>query len=331
MTTLLGKVLEASGRKVFVCGNIGTPFTDIALKTTEDSITALEVSSFQLETIDKFRPHVSIILNITQDHLDRYNSMDDYAWAKARSFINQTSEDYLIVNYDDEFIRKISKKSKAKVIYFSSLKEIEGIFFRGSAIYLNMTGGASREFLRVELLKLKGVHNIENCMAVIAAAMVSGIREDDIIKELKNFETLEHRIEYVDTINGIKFINDSKSTNVDGTKRALEMFDEPVILIAGGLDKNSDFTSLREVVGKKVKEVFLIGQAKDKIDKAFKGIVPTSFSDTLFDAVFGAFKKAKSGDSILLSPICASFDMFDDYKHRGKVFKEAVQALKDKA
>ncbi len=332
VTTLLGEIFKNSSSikdksNVFVCGNIGTPFTDVAPLTNKDSIIVLEVSSFQLDTIDKFKPKVSIILNITQDHLDRYDSMDDYRLSKARTFLNQDKSDFLVLNHDDEPTRSLDSLAKCKVYYFSRFKKVEGAYLVGDSIYTNI-GGKEGFFCKTSILKLIGNHNIENCMAAIVSGLVMNIKKEDIIKVLESFTTLKHRIEYVDTINGVKFIDDSKATNVDGVKRAIEAFNEPIILIAGGLDKNSDFTVLRDVVEKRVKKLVLIGSAKEKIRDAFKGLKPVVLADTMEEAVKKAFDGSSKGDVVLLSPLCASFDMFNDYGHRGDVFKESVKKLK---
>lgn len=327
VTTLIGEIFKNAGRDTFVCGNIGTPFTAVCRKTKENSVIVLEVSSFQLEAIKDFKPKVSIILNITQDHLDRYKSMDDYRLAKARAFINQDKDDYLVLNYDDKPTRMLANKARSKVLYFSRVKKVEGAFLKDGAIFTNI-GGKKDLFCKTSILKLQGSHNIENCMAAIISSLILGVGKKDIIKTLKNFKTLSHRIEYVDSVRGVKFIDDSKATNVDGVRQALKTFNEPIILIAGGLDKNSDFTELGDIVKEKVKALILIGAAREKIRDAFSDIRPTFLADTMDDAVKNAFQKAAKGDVVLLSPLCASFDMFRDYKHRGEVFKKSVKELK---
>lgn len=291
-TTLIGKILEASGKKVFTCGNIGNPFSgEVALAKKGDYI-CLEVSSFQLETIDKFKPAISVILNFSSNHLDWYNNMQEYLAAKSRIFMNQEESDYLVLNYDDLVLRDLAKKTKTKTVFFSSSKDLN-----------------------------------PNQAAALAVGSILGISQDLCLKVFQDFKGVEHRQEYVAEINNIKFINDSKATTVESAIWALRSIPGSIVWIAGGKDKGLDYSMVLDLVRQKVKEVILIGQAKEKIKKVFGGVVPITQADSLEEAVGAAFKRAASGDVILLSPMCSSYDMFKDYEERGRRFKEAVNKL----
>lgn len=330
VTTLTGELIKACKRNVFVGGNLGTALTDAVLSDKKWDAAVAEISSFQLETIRDFRPKTAVLLNITPDHLDRYASMDEYVWAKARIFENQDKNDFAILNADDPYTAGITKKMNADVILFSRLKDVKrGVYIKGSDIVSNISG-KDEIVIKTDELGIKGVHNIENAMASIAAAQLSGCPVEFMRPVLKRFAGLEHRLELVKTINGVKYINDSKGTNVGAVVKSLEGFSEPVILIAGGLDKGGDFTPLRGLVKEKVKCLILIGKAKDKIAEAVGGLTDTIFASSLEDAVNIASHKADKGDVVLLSPACASFDMFKNYEERGRVFKEAVFRIKAK-
>ncbi len=330
VTTLTGELIRACKKSVFVGGNLGTALTDAVLSDKKWDAAVAEISSFQLETIRDFRPKTAVLLNITPDHLDRYASMDEYVWAKARIFENQDKNDFAILNADDPYTAGIAKKMNADVILFSRLKDVKrGVYIKGSDIVSNISG-KDEIVIKTDELGIKGVHNIENAMASIAAAQLSGCPVEFMRPALKRFAGLEHRLELVKTINGVKYINDSKGTNVGAVVKSLEGFSEPVILIAGGLDKGGDFTPLRGLVKEKVKCLILIGKAKDKIAEAVGGLTDTIFASSLEDAVNIASHKADKGDVVLLSPACASFDMFKNYEERGRVFKEAVFRIKAK-
>lgn len=299
VTTLIAKILEAKGKRAFALGNIGKPFSGEVRNMNCADFVSLEVSSFQLERIINFKPKVSVILNISLDHLDRYKDMDEYLAAKKRIYMNQEKDDYSVLNYDDQVIRALSKETKAKTVFFSS-KDSSG----DSGFNLN-----------------------PNHFAVMAVGSIFGISKDACLEVFRNFKGVEHRLEEVRRLDGIKFINDSKATNVDSTVWALNNISEPVILIAGGRDKNSDYRTISNLLKEKVKFLILIGEAADKINNSFKGLLPIKRASSLDEAVNLAFGKAASGDCVLLSPMCASFDMFDNYEHRGKIFKEIVDRL----
>lgn len=295
VTALIGKVLEKAKIPNVVCGNIGNPFTGELDKLNPQTYVVLEVSSFQLENIVSFKPYISIVLNITPDHLDRYNSLDEYIKAKERIFMNQDESDYLILNFRDPITRSFAEKTKAKVLFFNcdEKKEIT-----------------------------------ENQEVVLKVSSILGIPEEIVFSTFKEFKGLPHRCEFVTEIGGVVFINDSKATNIHSTRYSLSSFKQKVILIAGGRDKGQDFTSLSTWIGEKVKHLILIGEGKDKIEKAVKKIVPIEKFDDLEKAVNYAYSIAKEKDVVILSPMCASFDMFNNYEHRGEVFKNLVFHLK---
>lgn len=329
----IGEIFKKAGRNVFVCGNIGVPFTSIAATTNKDDIVVLEISSFQLERISTFKPHVAVMLNIAEDHLDRYRDFDDYVDAKQKLFINQKSTDYAIVNYEQVRLRNIKDSIESKILHFSKHrlpKEYDGAYVENNELIVRRDGRyiwlANKDFL-----SLNGEHNLDNCLASGLTSFILGI-EPEVIKDvLYNFKTLKHRFEFVDTINGIKFIDDSKATNIDSVRRAIQSSPKGIILIAGGRDKGGDYRVLAKLLKQKVRSMLLIGEAKEKIGQALSGVISISFADTLNDAVKEAFKIAKRGDTVLLSPMCSSFDMFKDYKERGEVFRRAIEDLKKNA
>ncbi|MBI3753339.1 MAG: UDP-N-acetylmuramoyl-L-alanine--D-glutamate ligase [Deltaproteobacteria bacterium] len=332
-TTLIGKILEDAGKKVFVGGNIGEPLIEYlgerhALPLQQADYLVVEVSSFQLEGIRKFRPHIAILLNITEDHLDRYTNFDEYTAAKFRLFENMKQGDVAVVNNDDVVINSKFKiqNSKFKVIPFSSSRILEeGIFYKNENIVYSL--GSEKEFYPTENFKLKGIHNIENIMASIAAAKACGIPGDVILKTIEGFKGLSHRMEFIRKVNGVSYYNDSKGTNVGALQKSLEGMDSPVILIAGGKDKGGDYRILNGLIQKKVKRLILLGEAKNKIRDAFKGLTDIVMVESLKEAVTAARNKANKGDVVLLSPACSSFDMFKNYKERGEIFRRLVEAL----
>ncbi|MBU1044874.1 MAG: UDP-N-acetylmuramoyl-L-alanine--D-glutamate ligase [Candidatus Omnitrophica bacterium] len=334
VTTLLGKVLKQAGKKVVVCGNIGNPFSGEFLKFKKADFIVLEVSSFQLEYIQWLKPKLSIILNITQNHFDHHHDMADYAQAKARILLNQDKTDYTVLNAQDNLLRKIAKKTNAKVLFFSRNKKIPQLADQDINCYLDKEkfiiriGKNSKFAFALNDLKIKGEHNQENVMAVSLAAKALGINNQAIAAVLSRFKGLEHRCEKVASIKGICFVNDSKSTTVDATDKALSVFlDKSVILICGGRDKGSNFSVLEKKIKQKVFCVIAIGEAKPILISAFSPYTQVITADSLKQAVQIAFKQAKSGQSVLLSPMCASFDMFDNFEHRGQVFKQIVQGM----
>lgn len=298
VTTLVGEVIKEAGKKVFVGGNIGTPFCSFVAQTKLEDYISLEVSSFQLETIKEFRPKISVILNITPDHLDRYKSLEEYLQAKKRIFMNQEQNDFLILNKDDQLLVPLAKETRAKVLFFSA------------------ADGDVNQKLNL------------NQLAVLKVAKALGISEDICFKVFKNFRGIEHRLEFVREIDGVEFINDSKATNVDSVRWALQNINKSIILLAGGRDKGADFSLIKDLVSKKVKAMILFGEAAEKMEKAFRDSVDILMAKDIQDATEKAFRLAKRGDCVLLSPMCASFDMFNDYQHRGRVFKEIVAQVK---
>jgi UDP-N-acetylmuramoylalanine--D-glutamate ligase len=323
VTTLVGLMMKKAGKKTLVAGNIGNALTeDSRLLRRQDWIVA-ELSSFQLEDIETFRPRVATILNITQDHLDRYHDIDEYAEAKARVFMNQQKEDFLVLNYDDPLVQALAKRTSATVIPFSRLLRYNpGACVHDGHVLFNGT-----RVCRVDEIRIKGVHNLENALAAVAVAQCAGADKKAVAAVLREFPGLEHRLEFVRELKGVTYINDSKGTNVGAVVKSAEGFTQPVILIAGGLDKGSDFSPLSDLFRQKVKLLVLIGKAADKMAKALGSATETAFAKTLQEAVRIGAERAVPGDVVLLSPACASFDMFKDFEDRGRQFKEAVMNL----
>lgn len=326
-TTLLGEILREDGKKVGVGGNVGEPlilFTD----GNRWEVLVVEISSFQLEAIEKFRPNISILLNITEDHLDRYERYLDYIEAKKRIFMNQGPDDIAILNYDDPVVIESSRGINSKKVFFSLKKRLEeGAFSDGEYIYLKLYG--NEEVFPLKKTNLKGIHNVENMMAALLGAKIFGCKSETIKTVLSRFKGLEHRLEFVSEINGIKFYNDSKGTNVGSVVKSIQSFSEPLILIAGGRDKRGDLSPLKDLIKKKVKSLILIGEARERMAKELGDLTETFIANSLEEAVNIAFKGAERGDVVLLSPGCSSFDMFRDYKERGMVFKDLVYKLID--
>ncbi|MFA5339686.1 MAG: UDP-N-acetylmuramoyl-L-alanine--D-glutamate ligase [Candidatus Omnitrophota bacterium] len=327
-TTLIGEILKKGGKRAVVCGNIGNPFCGEIAKVKKNSVVVLEASSFQLESIKTFRPHVAVVLNISQNHFDRHPDLRSYINAKARILGNQEKGDWAVLNYDDPLVRKLKAGTKAKAIFFSRKNKKAAAFFEDGSVFIGR-GGKPQRICGAAELKIKGTHNIENVLACLCVASIFGISPKKIKEALVGFKGLEHRFEHVKTVGGVEFINDSKGTTVLATMMALESCVKPVILIAGGHDKGSDFRKARRVVGAKVKKLVLIGEAKEKIKDHLSGAAPHIFAETMEDAVRKSFGEAEAGDLVLLSPMCASFDMFRNFEERGRVFKEIVRALKE--
>lgn len=327
-TSLCGHVFNQSGYNAFAAGNIGLAFSEIALDVKERDFVALEVSSFQLDLIDHFKPKVAIILNITPDHLNRYdNNIDLYANAKQRIYKNQDSSDYLILNKDNGEVIEYLKEHKSNSFYFSFGEEPEnGCFRKNDKIYFNNKG--KEEFsCNVSDIKIKGEHNLANAMAVICAAKIFHLKNSDIINALQTFKGVEHRLEFIREFNGIIFINDSKATNVNSVLYALKSFDEPIFLILGGHDKGNDYGEIKGLVLEGVKKIYAIGTSAEKVYNFFNSVIAVEIKKSLEDVISAAAKEASEGDVVLLSPACASFDMFDNFEHRGRVYKEAVNNL----
>jgi len=329
-TLLIGEMLKEDGRKVGVGGNVGEPMILFTDGKDRWEVLVVEISSFQLEAIEDFRPRISVLLNITEDHLDRYSSYDDYIEAKVKIFVNQNSGDLAVLNRDDPIVMQYREKVKAKKVLFSLRKKLdEGAFSNGQTISLRLGGGG--EEYSLAKAPLKGIHNVENMMAALTAARSFGCSKKSIQDVLNRFEGLEHRLEFVREIQGVRFYNDSKGTNVGSVVKSLQSFSEPVILIAGGKDKNGDLSPLKELIQKQVKHLILIGEAKERMNRELGGLAETVMVKTMEEAALLAYQKAKAGEVVLLSPACSSFDMFKDYKERGKVFKEAVQRIQVKS
>ncbi len=365
-TTLLNEMLNRGGFRTILGGNIGNALTEEIGKLIQDAgykiqdagykiqddinhascimhhasidFVVAEVSSFQLESIEMFRPAGASILNITPDHMDRYHSMEKYKDAKEQIFANQQKEDFLVLNADDhEVMRLYDSRFKIQdsrlpgVYFFSRKKEVNGIYFKDGIVFANFTNSSlltsNSKLIKADEINIKGVHNLENAMAASAMALLAGCPADAVISALKDFEGLEHRLELVREFEGVDYINDSKGTNVDAVVKSLESFSMPVILIAGGRDKDGDFSLLSSLVKSRVKKLVLIGEAREKIKEFLGGLTETIFADNLKEAVMISRKSASKGDVVLLSPACASFDMFRDYKDRGEQFKKIVKGL----
>ena len=331
-TTLLGEIMKAylGEEKTFVVGNIGNPYTLEVLKTSKDSVTVGELSSFQLETIHTFRPHVSAILNVTPDHLNRHHTMEAYVQAKEAVAMNQTKDDVCVLNYENEYTRDFGKRCPAKVVFFSSQRELEeGYFLRGTRI-IGKFDGAESDLMDIRTdMNLVGIHNAENVMAGIAMAEGMGVPMDVILRVIKDFKAVEHRIEYVETKKGVVYYNDSKGTNPDAAIQGIKAMDRPTILIGGGYDKQNVYDEWIESFDGKVKWLVLIGQTREKIAECAKkhGVTQIKFADTYDECLQLCTALAEPGDAVLLSPACASWGMFPNYETRGRLFKDYVNAL----
>ena len=330
---LIGSILQESGKHVFVGGNLGLPLCEAVPKSTDppqaadyDYIVA-EVSSFQLETIQQFKPWIATLLNVTPDHLDRHRTQEQYQAAKRRIFENQTRQDWMVVNVDDPIVEAMSLEAKARLCEFSLRHEVaQGIYLEGEMVRGRLDGKADIVFERNEI-PMRGQHNVANAMAAMSVGLLCGCSKEDMVRALQSIPAFEHALESVRTWQGIIFVNDSKGTNVDATLKALESFEEPVVLILGGKDKGGEFTRLLEVIHRGVKGIVLIGEAATRILNALEGSVPMLRATSLENAVLQAVSLASSGDVVLFSPACASFDMFQNYHQRGLEFKRVVREL----
>ncbi len=326
-TALIGKIFEKAGRKNVVAGNIGIPLSDYVLDADERSVVIAEVSSFQLDHIDTFRPKTAVLLNITPDHLDRYGSYQAYVDSKFRIFVNQSPDDFSIYNADDAAVNEhCSKLTTTKLPFSFNEKGATCAFVENGNVYLVSESGPSL-LVNSREIKIRGLHNLYNSMAASLAAMSLGVGIDVIADTLREFPGIEHRLEPVRELDGVRYVNDSKATNVDAVWYALGSFEDPIILIAGGKDKGNDYSPLFELVSKKVRAMILIGQAAPKMEREFSGRTKCIMASSMEDAVAKARHEAKPGDVVLLSPACASFDMFHDYEHRGREFKRLVMEL----
>lgn len=327
--TLLDLMMRKSGRWTVFGGNIGNPLSAEAPPPTEAQCVVAEVSSFQLESTMDFRPCGAALLNVTADHLDRYASFDAYRATKERIFKNQGPEDFMLINRDDpEAMKADSGPYPGRKFYFSRTEEVEGVFLKGTTVYANVGSGGPRPLIEAREIGIKGVHNLENALAASAMALLAHCPEGPVVAALREFFGLPHRLEFVREVGGVRYVNDSKGTNVGAVTKSLEgFFDSQVVLIAGGRDKDSDFSTLRHRVKDRVKEVVLIGEAGRKIERALSGHARCVFAVDMQEAVNISKWAASPGDVVLLSPACASFDMFSDYAERGEKFKEAVNSL----
>ncbi|MBT8378699.1 MAG: UDP-N-acetylmuramoyl-L-alanine--D-glutamate ligase [Ignavibacteria bacterium] len=327
-TSLCGHVFNTCGATTHIAGNIGMAFSEIVLDVKENEFVALEVSSFQLDLIDKFKPNAALILNITPDHLDRYdNSIQKYAESKQKIYRNQKENDFLILNYDNKTTMEHLKEHKSNSFYFSlNIEQENGCFLSTDDVIFKINNDEKFRCKRTDV-NIRGEHNLANAMAVISTAKVFNLNNDGIVNALQTFESVEHRLELVREIDGVKFINDSKATNVDSVWYALKSFEEPLFLILGGQDKGNNYEQIKERVTDKVKKIYAIGSSAEKIFNYFHSLVKVEIKETIDEAVNSAIKEARSGEVVLLSPACASFDMFDNYEHRGKLFKQAVNKL----
>ena len=330
-TTLIGQMLKDGGLNVQVGGNIGTALISMVESSREDGWNVVELSSFQLETIVDFHPTVAAVLNVTPNHMDRYESLMDYASAKHRIFTNQTAGDVAILNADDEIVSSWASGLRAHVVQFSVQSELgEGMLLRGRDL-VSKTADGERVVMTRDDLRLRGTHNVENVLAAVAAGLACGVAPESLRETVRNFYPVEHRLEEVAEINGVRFFNDSKATSVDATIKALEAFaDDPgkIVLILGGLGKEAPYAPLASLVKERVRKMILIGQDAPMIEKELGNLAPFEHAATMGDAVERGFDAAQSGDTVLLAPACASFDMFKSFEHRGRVFKEEVSSLK---
>ena len=326
-TSLVGEILSKSGKKTLVGGNIGTPVISLAGKSTPDTLLVLEISSFQLETIEQFCPWIAAILNITPDHLDRHHTFDAYVAAKARIFENQKAGDSGVLNADDPACLALKDKAKGALYWFSRKQPVEnGAFLKGDQVIFRQNGREEPILSRSDI-QLRGLHNLENVLAAVTMAMLAGCVPEQVRSAVKEFRAVEHRLELVTSINGVTFYNDSKATNVDATVKALESFPGNIHIILGGKDKGSDYTVMAPLLRERVKRAYLIGAAAEKIASQIQGAAPLVRSGTLDRAVRQSFEAASPGDVIVLAPACASFDQFENYEQRGRVFKELVHSL----
>ncbi len=326
-TSLAGDIIAAGKFPTLVGGNIGTPAITFVDQATPATWTVLEISSFQLETIVDFRPRIAVILNITPDHLDRHKTFANYVNAKARVFENQHHDDFTVLNADDPTTAELSSRTPAQLFWFSRKKEVDrGAFVRNAHLYFR-DKGSEHEIMPVSEIPLQGAHNLENVLAGISIGMLAGCQPDQIRQAVKSFKAVEHRLEFVAKIGGVDYYNDSKATNVDATIKALESFPANIHLILGGKDKGSDYSVLNDLLRARVKRVYTIGAAAAKIESQIQGAAEIDHAETLENAIRRATDAAVPGDVVLLAPACSSFDQFQSYEHRGRVFKEVVHSL----
>jgi UDP-N-acetylmuramoylalanine--D-glutamate ligase len=327
-TTLIGRILGDAAKKHVVAGNIGTAFSGIVLDMDLETPAVLEVSSFQLDHIETFQPSIAVLLNITEDHMDRYDhSMEKYAASKARVFMNQTASNVLIYNADDAWTARVVASARSRMIGFSTARMLEEGAFVENRTLVARLNGVRREIVPVDEIGIKGMHNLSNAMAATLTGLLLGIDADSIRKSLIDFGGVEHRLEFVRKRDGIQYVNDSKATNVDSVWYALQAFTQPIVLLLGGRDKGNDYSRLIELVRTHVRTVVAIGESAETVERAFGNVRPVVIAKSMEEALAIASAYAQSGDVVLLSPACASFDWFTNYEHRGRVFKELVNTL----
>ena len=327
-TTLVGEIMKDYNEQTFVVGNIGNPYTKEVEKTSKDSVTVAEISSFQLETIEQFRPKVSAILNITPDHLNRHKTMECYTEMKFAIAKNQTERDLCVLNYEDPIIREQAKNVTCPIAYFSSKQKIENGLYQNENHDI-VDGKDGTVLMNMSESNIPGDHNCENIMAAILMTRAMGVPMEQIIKSVKNFKAVEHRVEFVTTVNGVDYYNDSKGTNPDAAIKGIQSMSRPTVLIGGGCDKGGDFDEWIQSFDGKVKKLLLLGETKEKIAETAKrnGFEDYEMVNSLEEAVERAVQLAQSGDAVLLSPACASWDMFDSYEQRGDMFKDFVRRM----
>lgn len=329
-TTLAGELFKAAGIPYRVCGNIGLAFTEVVAEIPSNGVAIVEVSSFQLEAIADFRPHVAVILNITPDHIDRHGTFEAYRNVKYRIAENQTGRDYLVLNAEDQELTSSSIKSEATQLWFSTRENdtTAATFVRDGSLYCRILG-REQLVIRCSEIGILGPHNLQNAAAAVAAGHLFGLPVDAMARALRQFPGVEHRLEKAGSVAGVSFINDSKATNVDSVCVALRSMTTPTYLILGGRDKGAPYAPIIDAGKKVIKGLIVIGESRDKIFKELGQSFPTVFAGSLEHAVARGFEQAHPGETVLLSPGCASFDMFDNFEHRGRVFKQAVASLKN--
>ena len=327
-TTLTGEIMRAYNQKTFVVGNIGNPYTKEVLKSEKDSVTVAEISSFQLETIDTFSPKVSAVLNITPDHLNRHGTMENYIDAKISITKNQGAGQLCVLNYEDEVLRERARHMRCRTLFFSSRRKLSQGMYKDENGNLVMAEDG-RVILNQKETRLPGDHNAENIMAALMMVFEMGVPEELAVEVVRNFQPVEHRVEFVKSVNGVDYYNDSKGTNPDAAIKGIQSMDRPTVLIGGGYDKGGDFSEWIRSFDGRVKRLLLLGATKERIAQNAKdcGFTDYQFVDTLEEAVSTASELAAAGDAVLLSPACASWDMFDSYEQRGNMFKELVNGL----
>ncbi len=331
-TTLIGELFKKAGREYVVAGNIGSPLIQWVNRSSASTETTfvVELSSFQLENIDQFKCDIALILNVSPDHQDRYERFEDYVQAKEQIFLNQGGEDYAVINADNPFTVKMANRCPARVLLYSRKQDLkEGVFVRNGSIQV-IWGGQEQCLMPVDEIRLRGQHNLENMLAATAAGYLSGVDREVMIETFRSFAGVEHRLEWVRELGGVTFYNDSKATNMDSAAQALQAFTEPLVVIMGGKDKGADFGVLQSLVSDKVRLLVLLGAAADKISHSLGDHVSTLRARDMEQAVELAYENAHPSDVVLLAPGCTSFDMFEDFEHRGRVFKERVNALEAK-